>query len=96
MTIEIQDPSPDVPVHIIRYIKEMIRLASLQDARIKKASVTFKDLGDLETDRYICEVGFSLYNQSILITKNAGSYFGAAFDASEDLFNRVRNNLHYN
>ena len=96
MNIEIYTPLPGVPTYIVRYIKEMIRLARLQDSRIDNASVTLMETGHFDTNWYICEVGFTVHGQSFLITKRADSYFEAAYDASRDLFNKVNNNTFFN
>ena len=96
MNIEIYTSLPGVPAYIIRYMKEMIRLARLQDSRIDNASVTLMETGYFDSNWYICEVGFTVQGQSFLITKRANSYFEAASDASRDLFNKVKNNILFN
>ena len=96
MKIEINTPNADVPEHIIRYIKEMVRLAKLQDNGIDNAYVTLKETIYFDANWYICELGFTFQGQSFLITKKASSYFIAAYDASQDLFTKIRNNSSLN
>jgi len=96
MNIEIYTPSPGVPAYIVRYIKEMIRLARLQDSRIENTSVTLMETESLDSNWCICEVEFTVHGQSFLIRKRAKSYFEATYDVSRDLFNKVNNNTFFN
>jgi hypothetical protein len=96
MNIEIYTPSPGVPAYIVRYIKEMIRLAILQDSRIDNTTVTLMETGYFDSIACVCEVEFTVQGQSFLISKRADSYFEAASDASRDLFIKVKNNTFFN